>query len=65
MVYPDEGLAVVVLTNLAGANPQRFVGKIAEFYGPLKPAPFLAGRPVKDEALDVPLPVFIKSKAEL
>ncbi|WP_255322866.1 alpha/beta hydrolase [Lysobacter sp. K5869] len=28
-------------------------------------ADFLAGRPVEDEALDVPLPVFVKSKAEL
>jgi CubicO group peptidase (beta-lactamase class C family) len=38
VVYPDDGLAVVVLTNLAGANPQRFIPKIAEFYVPLKPA---------------------------
>lgn len=28
-------------------------------------ADFLAGRPVKDEALDVPLPVFVKNKSEL
>lgn len=33
VVYPDEGVAVVLLTNLAGANPQRFIPKIAEFYG--------------------------------
>ncbi|SHH71871.1 serine hydrolase [Massilia sp. CF038] len=32
IVYPDEGLAVVVLTNLAGANPQRFVPQIAKIY---------------------------------
>ncbi|WP_394537248.1 serine hydrolase [Lysobacter enzymogenes] len=32
IVYPDDGLAIVVLTNLAGANPQRFIPKIAEFY---------------------------------
>ena len=37
VVYPDQDLAVIVLTNLAGANPQRFVPKIAEFY--LNPAP--------------------------
>lgn len=37
IVYPDQGLAVIVLTNLAGANPQRFAPKIAEFY--LTPAP--------------------------
>jgi len=38
-VYPDEGLAVIVLTNLAGANPQTFVPRIAEFYRPLPRAP--------------------------
>ncbi len=32
VVYPDEDLAVIVLTNLAGANPQRFIGDIAAFY---------------------------------
>ncbi|RDZ26549.1 serine hydrolase domain-containing protein [Lysobacter silvisoli] len=32
VVYPDQDLAVIVLTNLAGAQPQRFVPKIAEFY---------------------------------
>lgn len=32
VVYPDEDLAVIVLTNLAGANPQRFVRRIGEFY---------------------------------
>ena len=32
VVYPDEGLAVVVLTNLAGANPQRFIAQIAKLY---------------------------------
>lgn len=37
VVYPDDGLAVVVLTNLAGANPQRFTAQIAEFYKPLQP----------------------------
>lgn len=39
VVYPDEGLAVVMLTNLAGANPQRFIPTIAEFYRPLLHAP--------------------------
>lgn len=34
IVYPDEGLAIIVLTNLAGANPQRFIPRIAEFYEP-------------------------------
>jgi len=32
VVYPEEGLAVVVLTNLVGANPQQFTAKIADFY---------------------------------
>lgn len=32
LVYPDEGLAVVVLTNLVGANPQQFIPRIADFY---------------------------------
>jgi CubicO group peptidase (beta-lactamase class C family) len=31
-VYPDEGLAVVVLTNLVGADPQTFIPQIAGFY---------------------------------
>ncbi|KRG65851.1 beta-lactamase [Stenotrophomonas terrae] len=32
VVYPEEGLAVVVLTNLVGANPQQFTAQIADFY---------------------------------
>ena len=32
IVYPDQQLAVVVLTNLAGANPQKFIPRIAELY---------------------------------
>jgi CubicO group peptidase (beta-lactamase class C family) len=32
IVYPDDGLAVIVLTNLAGANPQRFIPQIAKLY---------------------------------
>ncbi|MEP6907303.1 MAG: serine hydrolase domain-containing protein, partial [Pseudoxanthomonas sp.] len=35
-VYPDDDLAIVVLTNLAGANPQRFIPQIADFYQPLQ-----------------------------
>ena len=38
VVYPDDGLAVIVLTNLAGANPQRFIPQIAGYYLPLQPA---------------------------
>lgn len=32
IVYPDERLAIVVLTNLVGSNPQNFIPKIAEAY---------------------------------
>lgn len=32
IVYPDQQLAVIVLTNLAGANPQRFIPRIAQHY---------------------------------
>ncbi|UOQ75015.1 serine hydrolase domain-containing protein [Hymenobacter cellulosilyticus] len=33
-VYPEDDLAVVVLTNLIGSNPDRFVDEIASFYVP-------------------------------
>lgn len=36
IVYPERRLAVVILTNLAGANPQRFIQRIADIYRPLK-----------------------------
>jgi len=32
--FPTYVLAIVVLTNLVGANPQRFVPQIAELYNP-------------------------------
>ena len=32
IVYPERDLAVVVLTNLVGANPQQFIPRIADFY---------------------------------
>ncbi|HVJ62884.1 MAG TPA: serine hydrolase domain-containing protein, partial [Tahibacter sp.] len=35
VVYPDEGLAVVMLTNLVGADPQNIIPKIAALYRPL------------------------------
>ncbi|MET0655225.1 MAG: serine hydrolase domain-containing protein [Pseudoxanthomonas sp.] len=35
IVYPQERLAIVVLTNLVGANPQDFIPQIADFYRPL------------------------------
>jgi CubicO group peptidase (beta-lactamase class C family) len=33
-VYPEDDLAVVVLTNLVGANPQSFIDGIADAYIP-------------------------------
>jgi CubicO group peptidase (beta-lactamase class C family) len=33
-VYPDDDLAVVVLTNLAGAFPEEFIDELAGFYEP-------------------------------
>ena len=33
-VYPKDDLAVVVLTNLAGANPEEFIGEIAGQFVP-------------------------------
>jgi CubicO group peptidase (beta-lactamase class C family) len=33
-VYPDADLAVVVLTNLAGAFPEEFIDELAGFYNP-------------------------------
>lgn len=36
-VYPKDGLAIVVLTNLAGANPEEFIAEIAgSFYPELR-----------------------------
>ena len=34
MVYPDDRLVIIVLTNLVGANPQNFIPEIAGFYKP-------------------------------
>jgi CubicO group peptidase (beta-lactamase class C family) len=36
VVYPDEGLAIIVLTNLVGASPETFIPRIAEIYKPLR-----------------------------
>ncbi len=39
IVYPDDGLAIIVLTNLVGGNPEKFIPQIAEFYKPLTNKP--------------------------
>ncbi|MCF7751122.1 beta-lactamase family protein [Bacillus subtilis subsp. subtilis] len=44
IVYPERKLAVIVLTNLVGANPQDFIAPIAAFYTD-PPALNRAGRP--------------------
>lgn len=36
IVYPDRGVEVVVLTNLVGANPQRFIPRNADLYAPVR-----------------------------
>jgi CubicO group peptidase (beta-lactamase class C family) len=33
-VYPDDGVAVIVMTNLVGANPQNLIDTIAGYYLP-------------------------------
>jgi CubicO group peptidase (beta-lactamase class C family) len=33
-VYPDDGLAVVILSNLAGAQPEQLIDTVAGFYIP-------------------------------
>ncbi|WP_199534237.1 serine hydrolase domain-containing protein [Janthinobacterium sp. BJB426] len=33
-VYPDDGLAVIILSNLAGAQPEQLIDTIASFYIP-------------------------------
>lgn len=33
-VYPDDGLAVIVLTNLIGAEPETFIDRIADVFVP-------------------------------
>lgn len=38
VVYPEDRLAIVVLTNLVGANPERFIPGIAAFYRPARGA---------------------------
>jgi CubicO group peptidase (beta-lactamase class C family) len=36
VVYPDDRLAIIVLTNLVGASPENFIPHIAEFYEPFR-----------------------------
>lgn len=48
-LYPDDALAVVVLTNLSGAYPEDFIDGIAKIYAPELP---LTGIPALRIALD-------------
>ena len=34
LVYPDDDLAVIVLTNLGGSSPENFIEEIAGYYNP-------------------------------
>lgn len=43
VLYPDEGLAVIVLSNLVGGNPELFIPRIAAFYKD-RQGPGAAGR---------------------
>ncbi len=47
IVYPEQNLAIIVLTNLVGSNPQNFIPQIAAFYAPPAATPPLtrAARP--------------------
>ncbi|GAB3798947.1 hypothetical protein GCM10028819_21160 [Spirosoma humi] len=38
LVYPDDKLAVIVLTNLGGSSPENFIEEIAGYYNPDIPA---------------------------
>ncbi|WP_259014477.1 serine hydrolase [Emticicia fluvialis] len=38
LVYPDDNLAVIVLTNLGGASPENFLEELAGIYNPDIPA---------------------------
>lgn len=38
IVYPDDDLAIIVLTNLAGASPEEFIDELAGAYNPAIPA---------------------------
>lgn len=38
LVYPDDELAVIVLTNLGGSSPENFIEEIAGYYNPDIPA---------------------------
>jgi len=31
-IYPDDDLAIVILTNLQGSSPESFVDEVAEYY---------------------------------
>ncbi|GGD32426.1 serine hydrolase domain-containing protein [Pseudoxanthomonas indica] len=50
-VYPQDDLAVVVLTNLAGANPEDFIDEIAGFWLPELSAANGGGLPGNVKAL--------------
>ena len=32
-IYPEDDVGIVILTNLAGAQPEQFIEQVAQFYG--------------------------------
>lgn len=38
LVYPDDDLAIIVLTNLGGSSPENFIEELAGYYNPGIPA---------------------------
>lgn len=38
LVYPDDGLSVIILTNLAGSFPENFIEELAGYFNPEIPA---------------------------
>ncbi len=38
LVYPDDDLAIIVLTNLGGSSPENFIEELAGYYNPDIPA---------------------------
>jgi CubicO group peptidase (beta-lactamase class C family) len=38
LVYPDDDLAVIILTNLGGSSPENFIEELAGYYNPDIPA---------------------------
>jgi len=58
--YPDDGLTVIVLANLAQANPSMIAYGIAGVYEPELQQPHLLNKTITDTALEASLKQFLK-----